>query len=242
MAPFVMIDSKLWVDGFDMSGYKNRITVDGPLALKEHTRFGDKATRRAAGLRSTALKSSGFWDTAGTAFEPDKPYFDRIGVVDVPVSCAPQDGNEGSIGFLFRAGVARYQPGAAVGEMLAFEVNADGSDGVGLVRATIIANKSLAAGAGQLGTAFQIGALSATQKLYAALHVLAVTTSIDVVLQRDTVGFPSPLTALTFAQRTTPGSEYLTLAGPQTDDYYRVSVTVVGGAPNARFVVVVGIR
>src|SRR6185503_12222262 len=123
MAPFVLLDSRLWVDGFDMSGYKNRIAVDAPLALRDHTRFGDTGRRRAAGLRAASVRSAGFWDTASTTFEPDKPYFDRLGS-EVPVSCAPENGNEGSVGYLLRAMAARYELGAQVGEMLGFSVDA----------------------------------------------------------------------------------------------------------------------
>jgi hypothetical protein len=242
MATFILRDSKLWVDGFDMSGYKNKITLDAPIALKEHPRFGDTGQRRAAGLRSAALRASGYWDTALATFEPDKPYFDRIGSVDVPVSCAVQDSNEGSISYVFRAALSRYQPGAPVGEMLAFEVTAEGSDGIGVVRATILANKNVAAGAAVNGTAFNVGAIGATQKAYAALHVLQVGASLDVKIQRDTVGFPSPIDFITFAQKTAIGSEFAApVAGPQTDDWWRIVYTSVG-APNAKFVVLFGIQ
>jgi hypothetical protein len=242
MAPYVLIDSKLWVDGFDMSGYKNRIAVDSPLALKDHTRFNDQARRRASGLRAPTLKATGFWDTASTTFEPDKPYFDRLGS-EVPVSCAPQDGNEGSIGVLFRAMEARYELGAAVGEMLGFTVDAEGSDGSGLVRATIIGNKNVAAGGPTNGTIFQLGTVSATQSLYAVIHALQVGTSLDVKIQSDdNGGFASPIDRITFAQKLAIGSEYKTLAGSLgADDRYRIVFTTVG-APNAKFIVLLGIR
>lgn len=245
MAPYVLIDSKLWVDGFDMSGYKNRIALDSPLALREHTRFGDTGRRRAAGLRAPTLRAAGFWDANAVAAtnEPDKPYFDRLGTADVPVSCGPQDGLEGSIGYLFRAMEARYELGAAVGEMLAFTVDAEGSDGSGLVRATIIGNKNVAAGGPTNGTIFQLGTVSATQSLYAVLHALQVGTSIDVKIQSDdNGGFASPIDRITFAQKLAIGSEYKTLAGSLgADDRYRIVFTTVG-APNAKFIVLLGIR
>jgi hypothetical protein len=242
MAPFVLLNTRLWMDGFDLGGYKNRISLSGDAELKEHTRFGDSGRRRAGGLRDPQLKGGGFWDTAGTGFEPDKVIFDRLGVADAVVTCGPQDGNEGSVGYFFRAIHGLYRPGEAVGEILKYEVEAQGSDGVGLTRGIIIANKSVAAGGPTNGTAFNVGAIAAGQTLYAALHVIAVTTSVDVKIQRDTTGFPSPVDALTFAQKTARGSEFLSLAGPQTDDWWRVVFTVVGGAPNAQFVVTIGIK
>jgi hypothetical protein len=240
MAPYVLLNSKLWVDGIDMSGYKNRIALNAARALREDTRFGMSGMSRKGGLRETTLRTAGFWDTASTTFEPDKPYADDIGVVDVPVSVAPESGAEGGTGFLFRSSIARYELGAQVGDMLAFTVEASESGGAGLVRATILANKDVAAGTAN-GSAFQVGAISAAQRAYAALHVLQVGTSLDVKIQRDTTGFGSPVDAITFAQKTGIGSEYAELAGPQTDDFWRIVYTAVG-APNAKFVVLFGIR
>jgi hypothetical protein len=242
MAPYVLLDSKLWVDGFDMSGYKNRIAVDGPLALRDHTRFNDTGRRRAAGLKAPTLRAAGFWDTASTTFEPDKPYFDRLGS-EVPVSCAPQDGLEGSVGYFFRAMEGRYELGASIGEMLGFTVDAEGSDGVGLIRGTIIGNKNVAAGGPTNGTVFQLGQVGAGQTLYAVLHALQVGTSIDVKIQSDDAGgFGTPTDRITFAQKLAIGSEYKTLAGPiAADDRWRIVFTTVG-APNAKFIVLLGIR
>ena len=243
MTAFVLLNSRLWVDAYDMGGYKNRIAIAGGQELKDHTRFGDSGRRRLAGLEDITLRATGFWDANAVAAtnEPDKPIFDMIGVADKPVTAAAQDGNEGSIAYLFRAMHALYRPGEAVGEILKYDVEASNSDGNPLVRATILANKNVAAGGPTNGTAFQVGAIAATQKAYAALHVFGVGTSLDVKIQRDTVGFPSPIDFITFGQKVAIGSEYAApVVGPQTDDYFRIVYTSVG-APNARFVVVFGI-
>lgn len=245
MTPFVMTDSRLWIDGFDMSGYHSKITLDAPIALKEHTRFGDTGRRRAAGLRAATLKSAGYWDANAVAAtnEPDKPLFDRVGLVDVPVSCAPQDGFEGSTAFILRAAEARYEIGAPVGEMLGFTVDAEGSDGAGMIRAFVIGNKNVAAGGPTNGTGFQVGLLGSGQIAYAVLHALQVGTSLDVKIQSDdNAGFTTPVDRITFAQKLAIGSEYKTLAGPiALDDRWRIVFTNVG-APNAKFIVVFGIR
>lgn len=245
MTPFLLLDSKLWVDGFDMSGYQNAISVNAPVSLKVHTRFGDKAVRRAAGIRAASMRAMGYWqaDDLGTERAPDKPYFDRLGLADVPVSCAPKDGLEGSIAYVLRAIEGRYELGAPVGEMLAFTVDAEGSDGVSLVRASVIGNKDVAAGGPTNGTIFQLGQLGAGQVAYAVLHALQVGTSLDVKIQSDdNGGFGSPVDRITFAQKLAIGSEYKTLAGPiAADDRWRIVFTNVG-APNAKFVVIFGIQ
>lgn len=243
MPAYILKDSKLWLDGYDFSGYMNRIGITASVDLKGADVFaGQTGRKRLAGHRDGQLRARGFWEaTNAVTNEPDKPIFDRLSIAQVPITCAPQDGNEGSIAYFMRGAHGLYRPGEAAGEVLAFEVEASTDDGIGVVRGTLLANKNVAAGAGVNGTAFQVGAVSATQKLYAALHVLGVGTSVDVRIESDTVGFPSPVTRITFAQKVAIGSEYAApVAGPNTDDYWRIVYTTVG-APNARFVVVMGI-
>jgi hypothetical protein len=46
---------------------------------------------------------------------------------------------------------------------------------------------------------------------------------------------------MTFAQKTAVGHEWKVVAGPFTDNYYRVKYTIGGGSPNITFAVVLGI-
>lgn len=243
MATHVIRDAELWMDGYRFTGYSNRGSVAGSAELKDHTRFTDVARRRAGGVRNVGLRVGGFWaaDEVAATNEPDKPLFDRIAVADVPFTIAPQDGIEGSRVAMFRAATGRYELGEAHGEVIKFGVEAEGSDGAGLLMGTLLANKSVAAGGPTNGTAFNVGAVPAGKKLYAALHVLAVTTSVDVKIQRDTAGFGSPIDHLTFAQKVAIGSEWQVVPTTTTDDWWRVVFTTVGGAPNARFVVALAI-
>lgn len=91
------------------------------------------------------------------------------------------------------------------------------------------------------GTSVQMGAVTATRRLWAALHVTGGTfTNLAVTIGSDNaVGFPSSTTQITFATVSVPGWQFLSVAGPITDDYFRAVSTI--GSGTATYAVVFGI-
>jgi hypothetical protein len=91
------------------------------------------------------------------------------------------------------------------------------------------------------GTAFLLGAVSATQQLYATLHVLSLsgtTPTITVKVQSDNNS--------NFTERDRPADvhrsdrrsgQVLRVAGAITDDWFRVSYTISGTNPVILFAV-----
>jgi hypothetical protein len=139
---------------------------------------------------------------------------------------------------------AEYEgPSGAVGEMAAFRAAARSGDGAGLIGGTVIHNQTRTTSGN--GTGFQLGAVGATQRVHGALHVLSAagtTPSLTVVVQSDTSGFPSPTTQLSFAAKTAIGSEFLSAAGPITDDFWRANFTISGTSPSFLFALILGIQ
>jgi hypothetical protein len=140
--------------------------------------------------------------------------------------------------------MGQYQFGAPVGELLRFSVSGEGSGGVGVVRGKLLhVGSETATGAEDKQV---LGAVSATQSIYAALHVLTVTgtdPTLDVVLESDADGAAGGETArITFAQATAETSEWASLAGAVTDTYWRASWTIGGtDTPTFEFILAVGI-
>lgn len=91
------------------------------------------------------------------------------------------------------------------------------------------------------GTSIQMGAIPTGQRLWAALHVMSGTfTSLAVTIESDNAtGFPSAATALTFSTVSAAGWQFLSAAGPMTDDWFRVKATI--GSGTALYCVVIGI-
>ena len=140
---------------------------------------------------------------------------------------------------MFPALLAEYSPGAAVGELFAFNISAGGCDL--LARGTVLENAVKTATAN--GTARNLGAVGAAQKLYAGMHVLAVSgtnPTLDMIIQSDDAeGFLSSANRITFAQKTAIGSQWATpVAGAITDTWWRCAYTI-GGTDNPSFTVVV---
>lgn len=243
MSHTVLKDAKLWFDGLDLSGDISAMALTYGCELKDDTTFGSGGARsRQPGLKNVDLQHEGFWNPGVGGI--DELLFAKIGATHKPMSIGPLTGAEGELGFTFNALTGLYEPGSEVGGMLRFSVS---GSGVGdLIRGTVMHNASRSSSAS--GTARQLGVVSSTQKVYAALHVLSVSgtsPTLVVKVQRDNAsGFPSATDVITFASANAIGSQWATpVAGPLTDDWWRINWTIGGTAsPTFSFVVVVGIQ
>lgn len=236
----VLKDAKLYMAGRDFTGVMNALALDYSAETKAARVFGDAAVRRISGLTDISLSHAGFFD----ADTVDKDLHANIGVDNVPMTAAPNDGAEGKTAFIFRAAHSEYSPGGEMGELFRYAVTALGSSGESLVKGTILHNGVQTVSGN--GTAFQVGAVGAAQKLYAALHVLTVagsTPTLDVTVESDDLeGFGTTMTQITFGQKTAVGAEWATpVAGVIADDWWRIAFTIGGGSPSFAFIVTIGI-
>jgi hypothetical protein len=243
MASQVLTNIKCYLAGFDLSGKLNACALTYSAELQDATTFGNDTRINKGGIKAVRAEHQGYWDSDG-ADEPDDILFSRIGTQNVPMTISPETGAVGEIAFSFRSIASEYTPGAQIGEMYAFGVSADGSDGAPLVRGKVLKAAGSVTATGT-GTAVQIGSTASGQTIYCALHVLSASgtaPTLDVAVQSDVDGaFLSPVTVATFSQQTAVGSDWQTAAGPNTDTYFRVSYTIGGTSPAFSFVVVVGV-
>ena len=143
-----------------------------------------------------------------------------------------------------RALTADYETFGEIGEINPFKAELSGNWPV--THGRLLHPKGTARTATGVGTAFQVGALLATKRMYCTLHVLSIsgtaTPTITVRLESDNaVGFPSAVTQTTFTAMTAIGSQTATVAGALTDDWWRPAWTITGTNPSFLFVVAVGI-
>lgn len=244
MAVHVLQNVKTWLAGYELSGQMNALALNDGVELHDATVFNKAGRVRKAGLYDIDAQLEAYWE--GGADKIDEIIATRIGTANVPMTIAPNAGAEGDRAYAFRAQPGQYAPGGRIGQLFGLSVPVQGSAGERLVRGTILHNAARAVTAN--GTALNLGAVLAAQKLYAALHVVAVagtTPTLDVILQSDNAeGFPSATNRITFAQKTAIGAEWATpVAGAITDDWWRLAWTIGGtGSPSFTFVVVVGIQ
>ena len=238
MSAFVLKNVQTLIGGRDFSGYLNSVTLDHSVELLDATVFqtGLAARDRLPGLRNTELNHSGFWDSPA-----DEDLFNSIGVEDTVVSMTPDDGAAGDIVYMFTMDTGSYNPGGSVGEILAFNVTGQGTGPLirGLIDLNLAARTTTGNGAGR-----DLGTLLASEKLYAILHVTAVSgtnPTLDVIITSDVTGWSSEITRITFAQMSDVGAQMLNVSGPITpDDLYRAE-WVIGGTDTPTFTFFVGI-
>ena len=237
MSELILTNCKLWYGGYDFSGNMNALACNAGAEMLDKTTFGNTSRRRLAGLKTTEMQHEGYF-SAGTG-EPDPILFGKVGGVADAMSISPTTGADGERAFMASVIAGSYTPGGAIGEIMPFSVAAELAQDE-LVQGTVMHNATRTAGGN--GTARQLGAVSATQKLYAALHVTSITggTLTVSIESDDNSGMTSAVTQDSFTAATAIGGEWLTpIAGAITDDYWRVTWTYTGTTVD--FIVVLGI-
>jgi len=231
MASQVLTNASVFVDGLNMSGQLNAIGLEYGVEALDETTFGDTTRKSKGGLKTTSMSHQGYW-AAGT----DAEVYSSIGNSTV-VTISSTAAAAGDQAYLTQTITTSYSPGAAVGELLAFSVDMESAGP--LAEGTVLRNSTVT-GNGD-GTAYLLGALSATQTMHAALHVVSVTGgTLTVKIQSDSAtGFASPTDQITFTGATVESGQYGTKAGAVTDTYWRANWTLTGGS--ATFIVSAGI-
>jgi hypothetical protein len=233
VANFALTNPSIWIHDQDMTGYLKKATMKVSAAELENTTFGSTYRTRIGGLKTVSMQANGYWDST-----PDASMFAALGVANRAVTITPQ-GTATNVAYLWRAGEFVYDAFGTVGEMSPFNISTISSDSQGLVRGQLAAAKTtLASATGQFGSIINLIGPSATQYLYATLHVFTAATTITVIVESAAlIGFAGPTTRATIGPITVAGGTWLVrVAGPWTDAFYRLNATtctgtfVVGGA------------
>ena len=238
----VLTAVRCFVDGFDLTSdifaHDSVKNWDEP----EKTTFSPSGTTDRAylpGLANFTIGHSGYIDPDGTTGPTDVQFGETAARV---VTIAPNTGAENAVAYVGERIATAITQTLPLGEMAGFAMTGRGKGK--LVRGFLLAAPTAAVSSSGNTTGLQYaGGVAAGESLYAGLHVLAKSGSptLDVIVQSDTVGFPSPTSQITFAQATDVGAEWGTpVAGAIADDYFRINYTF-GGTGDITFAVTVGI-
>lgn len=164
-----------------------------------------------------------------------------VGVI-APWSAVPAGATEGSVAYATEAILMGFTPlTGSVGDMAAYEASWSGRQK--LVRG-LLTSAQVVSATGE-GTGFQIGSVTASQRVYAALHVLSVagtTPSITVKIQSDNnSNFNTPTDRITFDAVTSHSGQFSSAVGSITDDWWRAVWTVTGTTPGFAVRTIIGI-
>lgn len=238
MAIFTLTDAVIWADSVDLTGVSNKVTLKTNTNEKDSTVFGGGGYKaRLGGLEDVEIDASGFMEVAAAAASQDAVAFAMLGAANKAFTIAPTS-TAGSTAYLAQAVPLSYSAlGANVGDIAPYDLAAKGSAPLALARGMLVPKTTVSA-TGALGTPMNLGALGGTKRIYAALHIFTIGTSVTVQVQSAPLSnFASPTTQLSFGLQSAVGGLFLTsglTAG--TDPWWRLNVfanvgtSVVSGA------------
>lgn len=233
MAVQVITNARIVVQWFDLALALNQVEISPSVDLKSAGAFGNSTKRRVAGLYDTQVKVSGFLEYASVQTEQVLAY-DLITAAspsDFAIAVCPGPGTvPGEVAYITTTKQGSFSAPQQHGEMALLSAEFGGSDR--LVRGAVLA----AGNASVTGTAVQLGAVTASQKIYVLLQQLGInglSTALDVDIQScASSGFGSGVTTRFSAvhlESNGPRVVWTSLAGAITDTYWRAVVTVTNG-------------
>lgn len=246
MSTLTLSDQQAYFDGFKISNSLNSMSVDHTADAPDVTTFGSTGNREfVGGLKSVGFSMQGFYNGIETL---DAALHSAIGTVDIPLTFFPENTSAiGDLAYLMQVLQAQYTINGGIGDPFGFSLSGNNNDSAGLIRGNIMLNDAAITATGNQ-TGVQVGAVTATQSVYASLHVYDVsgtsTPTLGIKIQSDdNAGFTTPTDRITFTDITAVGSEWMQIAGAITDDYWRVVVeTVSGTTPSFGAIVSLGIK
>lgn len=240
MSQFILTAGKVWADSYDVSAYCNTGEIQKASDMHDVTAFGATEHRWAPGLQGGNWSLQGFTEFGTSPHKIEKIIATLGGVRDKPLTVVPEGGTVGNIAIFLPAAFHGSDFGGPHGNPNTFNWQGGTSkwqpvsgflDEPGTTARVATGNTT-----GQL-----VAAVPAGQYLYAAVHVLAATGTMDLIVQSAVADtFAGATTRITFTQFTAVGSSIMRVAGPITDTYYRFQYTL-GGGPSFTFAASFGI-
>jgi hypothetical protein len=227
--PSALTDCTVWCAGYDMSSDLNKLMIDQTVEELDVTTFGGGGYRtRIGGLKDVEAQYEGFQTDAVGAVGPQ--LFPLLGTANEVFTVSPT-GVETSTAYMFQAGKFQVAQLGDVGSVSPFTLSAKGTHGHGVIRGQVTKAKGNVSGTGGMGSVVNLGAVGASQYLYAAVHIFSAGTTITMDLASDdNADFSSGTTRATIGPLTTAGGTWMTrVAGPITDSYFLFNVTACTG-------------
>ncbi len=231
--PRLIAQQRVWIGGYDISASIKSLAEATDSVALDNTCLGHTTRQMQPGLKGWGLVGDGLWNGQGI----DAQLASYQGTTDVPVTIAYEDGTAGTFGKSALAMIYQLKHGpAAVGELLPthFELGAMGPPSRGKVLYFATATTDVT-------SAFlAMDAVTATEALFARLHVFGGSTAMSVLVQSDsTATGPSPVTVATFttlASTVTSTHGSVVATASNADTFYRITATAAAGRSFAVFV------
>jgi len=238
MSSYVLKDADIRYNGLDITGILNQVTIEYGAELQDRTTLNSATRQRLAGLLDAKVNCNGFWDD-----DFDSELFASIGrTANGVVSIAPNNAEIGARGFTMLAQSATYTKSGNVGDMAQVALNFE-SDSL-LVRGKVGQNGSISANGNSGG--ILLDSAPSGGFIYGSVHVTSLagtdTPTINFFVDSSsTIDFGVSTNRITFDAMTAIGAQQDFLAGPITDEFWRLRWTVSGTNPVFSVFAVLGI-
>jgi hypothetical protein len=236
----ILKDQQVLFDGHRLTTRLSALSLDYGAETLDITTLNSNTRINTAGLKTAGVQIDGYYSAPLT----DGPLMQSVGVADKPFTVL-NSSTEGSVAFSLKMMTGDYTPfQSSVGDVHSF--SAGGASTGELVRGVLMDYKTGVSNAGD-GTPRELGAIAAGKKLYAVLHVWKLEGSspeLDIEIESDGTDsdFLDDTTRVTFATMTAPGSQWIELPGPITDEWWRVVRMVDGTGLDIDYSVVLAIQ
>lgn len=126
MATIVYTDAKVLYGGHNLSADHNELSLNYAAEMVDTTAFGDSTRINTGGLTTASVDGSGYWN--GGTNNADVTLFDLVGDDLEPLTVFGNGITEGAEtgGYSLKAVIESYNIGSSVGDMLTFNVTAQG--------------------------------------------------------------------------------------------------------------------
>lgn len=244
MAVQIWSNMSILTGGYEIGCKAKNVMLDAECAVLDTTALcvSDTYQTFIGGRKKVTFSMEGMADFATGQVDPNISTAGTLGVSGVPFSILPAGITDGSKAYTTSSLSLQYTPISGGGDLSMFKLAGSGV-GAPLIKGTLLHPTATARTSSSTGTGRQLGAITATQRMYGALHVLSAGTgSMTVKIQSDdNASFTSATDRITFTAATAATYQWSSVAGAVTDDYWRVSYTISGGAPSFVFAVIAGI-
>lgn len=244
MAKTILTNVRLFAVAVDLTANSNKVELSAEVEAKDSTNYASAGWKEnLGGIASAEFSAEGQWE-AGDSSKVDDASWAQLGGIGPWSVSANNSAAVGDLAYFTGALRSDYKLGDAVGEVAPWTGTAKSN--WPLVRGQFAHPPGTARTASGTGTALNLGAVAAGDRLYAALHVLSVAGTTPSITARvesdDAVGFPSATTRLTLNAATAAGGQILRTDGTAiTDTWWRIAWTISGTTPSFLFAATLGI-
>lgn len=250
MAKLVLLNVRTFAGGADLTTRSNQVELTPELQEQDATPFrpagavDDGWPELLGGLASCGISATGQWEAGDPGTVDPESWNALVNRSLHPWTVCPESAAVGGLAWFTSALRSSYKIGDTVGEVAPWEAAANSSGP--LLRGTVAHPPGTPRTVSGDGDGLNLGAVTASQRLYAVLHVLSIagtstpTLTVDVEQDVDS-DFLTATTVASFAPATALGGQFISAAGPIDGPWYRVTWDITGTDPSFLFIAALAI-